>query len=161
MTPHSGNPNSPIALIRDIWKNRGLISQMVKREIVGRYKGSFLGMSWSLFNPILMLAIYTFVFSVVFKARWGIGNEESKTEFAVVLFVGLIVHALFSEVLNRAPNLMLSNVNYVKKVVFPLEILPVVAMCSALFNTMVSLIVLLGAFILLNGFLTGRSFLSR
>ncbi|WP_231716379.1 ABC transporter permease [Desulfosarcina alkanivorans] len=126
---------------------------MVKREIVGRYKGSFLGMSWSLFNPILMLAIYTFVFSVVFKARWGIGNEESKTEFAVVLFVGLIVHALFSEVLNRAPNLMLSNVNYVKKVVFPLEILPVVAMCSALFNTMVSLIVLLGAFILLNGFL--------
>lgn len=153
MNPNAAHPTSPVALTRSLWVNRGLICQMVKREVIGRYKGSIMGIGWSFFNPILMLAIYTFVFSVVFKARWGTGGEESKTEFAVVLFVGLIVHALFAEVLNRAPDLILSNVNYVKKVIFPLEILPVVSMGSALFQSLVSLVVLLVAFALLNGFI--------
>ena len=98
--------------------------------MLGRYKGSALGLAWSFFNPVLMLAVYTFVFSVVFQMRWGLGDEESKTQFAVVLFVGMIVHGLLAEVLNRAPGLILGNVNYVKKVVFPLEILPVVSMLS-------------------------------
>jgi lipopolysaccharide transport system permease protein len=93
------------------------------------------------------------VFSVVFKARWGIGGDESKTQFAVVMFVGMIVHGLFAEVLNRAPGLILANVNYVKKVVFPLEILPVVSMGAALFHTLVSLGVLLVAFVIFNGYL--------
>jgi len=97
--------------------------------------------------------VYTFVFSVVFQMRWGLGEEESKTQFAVVLFVGMIVHGLLAEVLNRAPNLILSNVNYVKKVVFPLEILPVVSMGAALFHSLVSFGVLLLAFALFNGFL--------
>jgi len=97
--------------------------------------------------------VYTFVFSVVFKARWGAGGEESKTLFAVVLFVGMIVHGLFAEVLNRAPSLILANVNYVKKVIFPLEILPVISMGVALFHTFVSLLVLLVAFFLFNGYL--------
>jgi lipopolysaccharide transport system permease protein len=97
--------------------------------------------------------VYTFVFSVVFKARWGVGGEESKTQFAVVLFVGMIVHGLFAEVLNRAPGLILGNVNYVKKVVFPLEILPVISMGAALFHSLVSLGVLLVAFVLFNGYL--------
>jgi lipopolysaccharide transport system permease protein len=153
MNPHTEHPCSPVALIQSLLVNWGLIGQLVKREVVGRYKGSFMGLGWSFFNPILMLAIYTFVFSVVFKARWGIGIGESKTEFAIILFAGLIVHALFAEVLNRAPALMLSNVNYVKKVVFPLEILPIVAMGFAIFHTVVSLGVLLGVFIFLNGFL--------
>jgi len=126
---------------------------MTKREVVGRYKGSVLGLAWSFFNPVLMLTVYTFVFSVVFKARWGTGGEETKTQFAVVLFTGLIVHGLFAEVLNRAPGLILSNVNYVKKVVFPLEILPGVAMGAALFHSVISLFVLLSAFVLVNGFL--------
>ena len=92
---------------------------LTKREVVGRYRGSFLGIFWSFFNPLFMLAVYTFVFSVVFKARWG-GGSGSKTEFALVLFSGLIVFNLFSECINRAPSLILTNVNYVKKVVFPL-----------------------------------------
>lgn len=62
---------------------------MARREVAGRYKGSALGLAWSFFNPVFMLAVYTFVFSVVFKARWGAGGEESKTQFAVVLFVYL------------------------------------------------------------------------
>lgn len=126
---------------------------MTTREVVGRYKGSVMGLAWSFFNPVFMLTVYTFVFSVIFKSRWGVGGEESKTQFAVVLFVGMIVHSLFAEVLNRAPGLILGNVNYVKKVVFPIEILPVIAMGAALFHSLISLGVLLAAFVLFNGYL--------
>jgi lipopolysaccharide transport system permease protein len=134
-----------------LWLNRKLIIQMVRREVIGRYRGSVLGLAWSFFHPILMLTVYTFVFSVVFKARWGAGGEESKAQFAMVLFAGLIVYNLFAETANRAPHVLTSNVNLVKKVVFPLEILPVVAIGSALFQCLVSLAVLLLALFLMNG----------
>lgn len=153
INPHAAQPTTLAALGKSLWRNRQLIVQMTKREVVGRYKGSSLGLAWSFFNPVFMLAVYTFVFSVVFKSRWGVGGEESKTQFAVVLFVGMIVHGLFAEVLNRAPTLILSNVNYVKKVVFPIEILPVIAMGAALFHSLVSLGVLLATFVLFNGYL--------
>lgn len=94
---------------------RRLIYQMAKREVVSRYRGSIMGIAWSFFNPVLMLIIYTFVFSTVFKARWGVEGEESKAVFAIVLFVGMIVHGLFAECVNRAPQLIISNTNYVKK----------------------------------------------
>ena len=140
---------SPLALISSLWNNRGLIWQMTKRDVVGRYRGSVLGILWSFFNPVLMLAVYTLVFSGVFKARWSTGSE-SKTEFAIVLFVGLIIHGLFAECVNRAPSLILGNVNYVKKVVFPLEILPWVAVGSALFHAAISSLVLLSFFAAIN-----------
>jgi lipopolysaccharide transport system permease protein len=130
-------------LFQSVWRERQLIFQMSRREVVGRYRGSVMGLAWSFFNPILMLIIYTFVFSTVFKARWGVGGDESKVDFAIILFVGLIVHGLFSECVNRAPQLIIGNTSYVKKVVFPLEILPWVAMGSALFHTAISLVVLL------------------
>ena len=151
--PHAAQPTSLVALGQSLWRNRHLIAQMTQREVLGRYKGSALGLAWSFFNPVLMLAVYTFVFSVVFQMRWGLGEGESKTQFAVVLFVDMIVHGLLAEVLNRAPGLILGNVNYVKKVVFPLEILPVVSMGAALFHSLVSFGVLLLAFALFNGFL--------
>ena len=153
MNPHAAQPTSLLALVLSLWRNRQLIAQMTRREVAGRYKGSALGLAWSFFNPVFMLVVYTFVFSVVFKARWGVGVEETKTQFAVVLFVGLIVHGLFAEVLNRAPGLILGNVNYVKKVVFPLEILPAVSMGAALFHSLVSLLVLFIAFVIFNGYL--------
>ena len=153
INPHSAQPTSLGALGKSLWHNRQLIVQMTKREVVGRYKGSALGLAWSFFNPVFMLTVYTFVFSVIFKSRWGVGGEESKTQFAVVLFVGMIVNGLFADVLNRAPSLILSNVNYVKKVVFPLEILPAIAMGAALFHSIISLGVLLAAFALFNGYL--------
>ena len=93
----------PREMAASLWRNRSLIIALVKREVVGRYRGSIMGIAWSFFNPLLMLVIYTFVFSVVFKARWGVGGEESKTDFAIILFVGLIVHGLFAECVNRAP----------------------------------------------------------
>jgi lipopolysaccharide transport system permease protein len=154
INPHAVQPTSLLALVKSLWRNRQLIVQMTKREVVGRYKGSAMGLAWSFFNPVFMLVVYTFVFSEIFKSRWGgIGGDDSKTQFAVVLFVGMIMLGLFSEVLNRAPGLILSNVNYVKKVVFPIEILPVIAMGAALFHSLVSLGVLLAAFTLFNGYL--------
>ena len=146
--PHRQPSVSPLEMVRSQWRNRNLIFQMVRREVVGRYKGSVMGLAWSFLNPLLMLTIYTFVFSVVFKARWGIGANESKIDFAVVLFAGLIVHGLFAECVNRAPALILANANYVKRVVFPLDILPVVALGSALFHAAVSAAVLLVAMVL-------------
>ena len=140
MNPHAAKSISLFTLYQSLKTNRNLIYSLVKREVVGRYRGSVMGLLWSFFNPVLMLAVYTFVFSMVFKARW-VGGSESKTEFALVLFAGLMVFNLFSECVNRAPSLILGNVNYVKKVVFPLEILPVVALGSAAFHLLVSLIV--------------------
>ena len=151
MNPHAIQSTSLLSLGKSLLQHRELILQMTKREVVGRYKGSIMGLAWSFFNPILMLTVYSFVFSVVFKARWGLGDEESKTYFAVVLFVGLIMHGLLAEVLNRAPGLILGNINYVKKVVFPLEILPVISMGAALFHSLSSLLVLLVALIILDG----------
>jgi len=130
-------------IFNSLWNNRYLIWQMSKREVVGRYRGSVLGLFWSLFQPILLLGIYTFVFSVVFQAKWGQSQAGGKAEFAIILFAGLLIFNLFAEVVNRAPELILSNVSYVKKVVFPLEILPVVAVGSALFHALVSTSVLL------------------
>lgn len=154
MNPHSQQPTSLLSLGKSLLQHRGLIMQMTKREVLGRYRGSFLGLAWSFFNPLFMLIVFTFVFSEIFKARWGgLGGDDSKTQFAVVLFVGLIVLNLFNEVINRAPGLILSNVNYVKKVVFPLEILPVITMGVALFHGLISLGVLLVAFALFNNFL--------
>lgn len=152
INPHENQPTSLGSLGKSLVLNRQLIVQMVQREIVGRYKGSFLGLLWSFITPVLMLAVYTFVFAIVFKAKWGIGGEDSNSQFAVVLFVGLIVHSLFAEVINRSPSLIIANVNYVKKVVFPLEILPVIAMGASLFHSLISLGVLLVAFVLFNGY---------
>lgn len=151
MNPNASHPSSPIAMIRSICTHRNLIYQLAKREISARYRGSLFGLAWSFFNPLLMLLIYTFVFSVVFKARWGIERTTSKADFALILFVGLNIHTLFAEVLNRAPGLILGNTKYVKKVVFPLEILTVVSLITALFHTLVSFVVLLFLFIIFNG----------
>jgi lipopolysaccharide transport system permease protein len=133
-------------------RHRGLVFDLIRREVVGRYRGSAGGLVWSFVHPLLMLAVYTFVFAVVFKARWGTAQGESNSAFAVILFMGLIVHALFAECINRAPGLILSNVNYVKRVIFPLEILPVVALGSAVFHMVVSVLILMA----FQWFLAGR-----
>jgi lipopolysaccharide transport system permease protein len=143
-------PISPTEMAASFWRHRGLVAQLTLREVAGRYRGSVLGLVWSFFHPLLMLAAYTFVFSVVFQARWG-GQGDSKFEFALVLFAGLMVYSLFAECLNRAPGLIVGNVNYVKKVVFPLEVLPFVALGSAMFHLLISLLVWIAAYLLMFG----------
>lgn len=143
--------SSPSEIVASLWRNRSLIQVSVKREVLGRYRGSAMGILWSFFNPLFMLTVYTFVFSVVFKARWNSGSD-SKTEFALVLFAGMIVFNLFAECINRAPGLIVGNQNYVKKVVYPLEILPWIGFGAALFHCVISLGVWLVAYAIFFGF---------
>lgn len=124
-------------------KNFYLIWQLGKRQISGRYRGSFLGVLWSFINPLLLLGIYAFVFGFVFRAKFGANLSGNKSDFAIILFTGLIIHQFFAECLSKAPDLVVSNANYVKKIIFPLEILPWSVMFSALFHLMISFIVLL------------------
>src|SRR5688500_15602016 len=98
MNPHAPQPLSPLALLRSLLFKREITIQLTQLEVVRRYKGSVFGLLLSFLNPVFMLLVYTFVFAVVFKARWGAGGEETRAQFAVVLFVGLIVHGLFAEV---------------------------------------------------------------
>lgn len=133
-------PIDPLNLVKGVVSQRRLIRTLAIREIAARYRGSFLGFTWSILQPVFMLAVYTFAFSEVLRGRWP-GGTGSKTEFALVLFSGLLVFNMFAEVFNRAPELVLSNANYVKRVIFPLEILSVVSVISAMFNLAVNLIV--------------------
>ena len=132
---------TPLDPFRTLWTNRRLIWQLAKRDIAGRYRGSMLGILWSLFNPLFLLGVYTFVFTTIFKMKWNV-PIESKAQFAIVVFAGMIVHGFFAECAGRAPGLILGNANYVKRVVFPLEVLPWVTVLAALFHTGVSLVVL-------------------
>lgn len=152
MNPHTSPQGSPLALVRSFLRHRNLAFKVAKMDVVSRYKGSFLGLGWSFFNPLLMLVVYTFVFSYVFNARWGGSATGSRTEFAVILFSGLLLHGFFAEILNRSPSLIANNKNYVKKVVFPLETLVMSALMAAAFHMAVSLAVLISALYLMNGF---------
>lgn len=125
-------------MVRNIGEHRSLIRQMTWREIAARYKNSYLGFVWSFLNPLLLLVVFTFVFSIVFKAKWGKGITESKTEFALTLFSGLVIFNFFSECMNRAPTLVLAYSNYVKRTRFPAEILPVVVVLSSLVHLFIS-----------------------
>jgi lipopolysaccharide transport system permease protein len=147
---HSASLSSLISSLKD---NRPIILRMTVREVISRYRGSVLGIAWSFFNPLLLLLVYTFVFTVVFQARWGTTDNaiDDKAGFSIMIFSGMIVHGLFAECFNRAPTLITSNSNYVKKVVFPLEILPWIVMGSAVFHAIVSVFVLLVAQLILAG----------
>jgi lipopolysaccharide transport system permease protein len=134
---------NPATIIESLWANREMIWQFTRREVEGRYRGSFLGLFWSLVNPLVQLSIYTFIFGVVLKSRWAKSNADNLADFALVLFCGIIPFTIFSECTTRASSLVISVPNYVKKVVFPLEILPLSVLGSAVFHSLVSLGVLL------------------
>ena len=136
------------------WRHESLIRILTWRDISGRYRGSLLGSFWSLLTPLLMLAVFTFVFGVVAPTRWPGAQEQGIGMFALRLLAGMVVHSLLSEVLSRAPTLVTAQPNYVTKVVFPLEALGWVNLLTALFHTLMALLVL----VLLNGlFGTGFS----
>jgi lipopolysaccharide transport system permease protein len=128
-----------------------LTVDLAKRDIASRYRGSVIGMSWSFLTPMLMLAVYTFVFGVIFQSRWPSVAGQNTTEFALVLFAGLIVFGLVSETLQRAPSVIVGQPQYVKKMVFPLGVLPAAMVLGALFHSLVSVVVLLLATLLVKG----------
>lgn len=151
MNLQAEHSSSLFSMFRSFKRNRRLTFEMTKREIRKKYQGSMIGLAWTFINPLLMLIVYTFVFSVVFKARWGVDVNESRVDFAIILFAGLIVFNIFSEAVNQAPALIINNVNYVKKVIFPLEILSWVSLGSILFQAAISIGILLLVQLLLKG----------
>jgi lipopolysaccharide transport system permease protein len=136
-------------LIKLIFTHRSLVWELIKREFSGRYQGSFGGLVWSFIHPLFLLTVYTIAFGVILKAKWGFSG--STTDYALMLFAGLIVFNAFSEVLSKSPTLITSNPNFVKKVVFPLELLPVITVATALIHAMIGLFVWVIAYTLLMG----------
>ena len=135
-------------MIKTLYTNHYLLKQLVKKDIRQRYQGSVLGVFWSMLVPLCMLVIYTFIFSEVFQAKWNMDTTDTY-QFALMLFCGLSAFNLLGEVMNRSVTLIASHANYVKKVIFPLEILPVVLTLSALFHCTVSYGILIAAKLIL------------
>jgi len=134
----------PIAPILGLWQHRALIGQLARRELVQRYRGSVLGFLWAVATPLLLLAVYTFVFSLFFQVRWSAQIDDHAT-FALVLFAGLTVFSYSADLLTRSPTLILSHVSYVKKVVFPTEILVAVVLAAGLVQIAINTAILLVA----------------
>lgn len=140
---------SPSALISSLVANRALLRQMVVRDISSKYRGASLGLIWSIITPLILLAVYTFIFTVVFQAKWqeaGVADNSHSTNFALFAFLGLICFNFFAECVVRAPGLLTANVNLVKKVIFPLEIFPFIVVGSAFFHFLVNLLIFASAF---------------
>ena len=152
MTREASVMQADPGLFASFWANRALVWNLTRREIAGRYRGSMLGVFWSFLNPLLMLSVYTFVFTEVFRVRWDSGSS-GKLEFAIVLFAGMLVFSMFAECVSRAPGLIVGNPNYVKKVIFPLQIFTWVSVCTALFHFGVGLLVLAAALLYAEGVL--------
>lgn len=136
---------NPVRLGATLARHRHLVLQLARREIHGRYKGTALGLLWSLGTPLVLLATYTFVFGIVFRARWPGQAPDALGEFGLILFCGLVAFGIFSELVGRSPSLVLGVPNYVKKVVFPLEVLPVSALLAALFHASIGFGVIVAA----------------
>jgi len=130
--------------------HRSLTFELARREVLGRYRGASFGLLWSLLSPFLLLCIYTFAFGTVMGGRWP-EIQNGTTHFAIILFAGLIVHGFFAECLIRAPGLIVSNPNFVKRIIFPLDILPWPMVLSALFHTLMNVIVFIALRLVMDG----------
>ncbi|MBP3974055.1 ABC transporter permease [Pseudoxanthomonas spadix] len=131
-----------MSLLSVFGRHRSLAFELTQREILGRYRGASFGLLWSLISPFLMLLVYTLAFGFIMKSRWP-NTSGSTSEFALILFAGLTVHGFFAECFTRAPKLIVGNAAYVKRVVFPLDILAWSMAFSASFHLLMNILVLL------------------
>jgi lipopolysaccharide transport system permease protein len=134
---------NPIKMITNLSSHKELISQFIWYEIIGRYKGTYLGLLWSLINPLMTLAVYTLVFGIILKARFTVSEGSIQVPYALNLFCGIIVYNIFSVCISMAPQSIIRNRNYVKRVVFPLEILPFANLCSSFIHAGMSFLILI------------------
>lgn len=137
---------NPVFIARSIWQHRDLVRQLTLREIRDRYSGAYLGVLWSLAQPLLRLGVYCFLFLMIFKPRAAAGTV-TRGEFVAGLFCGLIIYRLFAETVSRSPNLVTSKRSFVKNVVFPLEVLPVVSLGASFLLFLGPLMILLIALV--------------
>jgi lipopolysaccharide transport system permease protein len=132
----------------DLWQHRELLWQFTLRNVELRHKGSHLGLVWSFLGPLLMLGLYVLVFGYIFEGTFGIVPNETRAEYALGIFLGLTLFHFVAEVLGLSPALIVANPNFVKKVVFPLEVLPAATVAAAVFHLLISLgLVLIGVLI--------------
>ncbi len=147
MQTHSLSISSYAATIA---RYRDLIAQLVRREFQSRFRGATLGVLWAIITPLVTVLMFAFVFGTVFKSRWG-AEAPSTASFVIIVLVGMAVHGILAEALGRAPTAILGQPAYVKKVVFPLEILPIVVTVNAVLNAAITLIVVLAASAVMHG----------
>lgn len=148
--PSSAEFANPLKMFRHLFSYRDMIRQFAWREVVGRYKGTYLGLLWSLLNPLLTLAVYTVVFGVILKAKFVPAAEAGTEQFALALFCGIIIYNVFSVCASKAPSAIYENPSLVKKVVFPLEILPVAMLAASIVNAGFGLAILIPALLILS-----------
>jgi lipopolysaccharide transport system permease protein len=139
-----------ILIFAGIWRNWGLVSSLSRREIEARYRGSWLGFLWPVLQPLMLLGVYTFIFSFVFGARWPGIYESDVAGYSIVIFSGLVTFNIFAESVRSCPKLIVSNRTFVQRVVFPLEVLPVVQIVASLVHATIGLIVMI-VFMVLSG----------
>jgi lipopolysaccharide transport system permease protein len=136
-------PMNPLYIFADIWHNRYLLGQLIKRDVLLRYRGAMFGVLWIFLSPLIMLAIFGFIFGQIFQARWP--QLESGIPFWLLLYSGLIAFNMFAETVSRAPTSVRGYPSFVKKTVFPLNILPVIPLGAALVHGAFNFLILLSA----------------
>jgi lipopolysaccharide transport system permease protein len=140
MTPTTFNP---LRIVADIWRNRYLLGQLIKRDVLLRYRGAMFGVLWLIFSPLIMLAIFAFVFGHIFQARWP--QQDTGTPFWLLLYSGLIAFNVFAETVSRSPSSVRGYPSFVKKIIFPVNILPIVPLGAALMHGGFNFLILLAA----------------
>lgn len=139
------------SLIANHVKYKDLLTQLVQRDIASKFKGTAFGVFWSVATPLIMLLVYTYVFSTIFQARWGATQLAEKSAFAIMLFIGLTTHNLFAESVSRSCEAIRSNTNYVKRVIFPLELLPTSIVASTLVQYLINIALIIAAVVITTG----------
>ncbi|MBK8399863.1 MAG: ABC transporter permease [Propionivibrio sp.] len=134
---------NPLKIFSEVWQHRYLLGQLVKRDVLLRYRGAMFGVAWIFLSPLLMLAIYAFIFGQVFQTRWP--HQDSGVPFWLLLYCGLIVFNLFGETVSRAPAAVRGYPSYVKKIIFPLGILPLVPLGAAFVHAAFNFLILVAA----------------
>jgi lipopolysaccharide transport system permease protein len=149
---------SPVALVADLVRYGDLLKQFARREVEARHKGTLLGAAWTVFNPLIQLLIYTFIFGVVFAMKWGrlegagaSDDAPNPGEFALTFFAAYVAFTVFQECATKAPGLIADRPNLVRKVVFPLEVLPVSVLLAQLFYAAIGVSLLLIATFITTG----------
>jgi lipopolysaccharide transport system permease protein len=143
----------PHRILRDLLRHRELIAAYTKREFQTAHRGTYLGLVWTVLSPLIMLALFTFVFGYIFNGKFNPKAHETPAEFALALFVGLAFFNVFAQSMGSASGLVVGNAAYVKSLAFPLEILPLASVLNALLNLAIALAICFTAHLVMYGFL--------
>lgn len=156
-TPDSKPPLSrvlsPISIWRDLARHAALILVFARREYEAQHRSTFLGIFWNMLSPLIMLALFTFVFGYIFQGRFTTSVTESPGDYAIALFIGLSLYNMVAAALTGSPSILLANSVYVKTLSFPIEILSVSQLVNLLVNLAISLGLCLLGFLVLHGFI--------